>query len=156
MEAAPGGGGSTPYPHASTGQPLGGPVGDHTENSFMRAAEGIAGAVAEGKLAITKEGGEALIQALDEYQQWYTSRANILQIAAQAPKLGSSNAAKVVSPYMEQVGTDAHGYVTQMTKLAQAVDKFKESIHQAMAAYGKTDQEAAHQVTKSGSDLHGS
>ncbi|MGH3621301.1 MAG: hypothetical protein ACRDQ5_05850 [Sciscionella sp.] len=73
---------------------------------------------------------------------------------AQAPQLGGSVAAHVVSPHMYQTGHDAQGYLTQLRKFAQAVDHFKETLKEANDAYHRTEADNAEANKKLGDSLN--
>ncbi|MGH3624379.1 MAG: hypothetical protein ACRDQ5_21775 [Sciscionella sp.] len=124
-----------------------------SDRSFFGAADQISRAVSAGNLAVSPAGGQALISALEEIQHWYASHANDLYKIAQAPRLGDTVAAGVVSPHMQQTGIDSRGYVTQLHAFVQAIEKYKESIRQAMKAYHHTEQDNHHRFHQAGVDL---
>ncbi|MGH3622213.1 MAG: hypothetical protein ACRDQ5_10540 [Sciscionella sp.] len=146
-------GGGDGDPLAQVGQSVAAGAGA-VENSFFDASSQIRSQVAAGHLKLDDEGTQALISALEHYQDWYTSRENQLQAIAQAPKLGGSVAAQVVAPHMHQTGVDAQGYVTQLRKFAQAVDHFKQTLKDANDAYHRTEAENAEANKRLGDSLN--
>jgi hypothetical protein len=104
---------------------------------------------------VSPTGGQALISALEEVQHWYAKRVHNLDRIAQAPQLGDTVAAGVVAPHMQQTGIDARGYVTQLHAFVQAIDKYKQSIRQAMKAYQHTEQDSHHGIRQAGAELTG-
>ena len=146
---APGGGGEY-YPPSQPAAPAESPSHGWFAD-IAKSMNNFAVAAQAGKFAVDATGGKALIQWANEIKSWYADNVVALQNAAVAPKLGGSNAAKVVSPYMSQVGQDGQGYLQQMQALAQQMDKFIDTVNQAMNNYKHADEQNAGDITKSGS-----
>ena len=121
-------------------------------DQLVQLNQGITAFVAAakaGKFAVNASGGQALINWYQSIQDWYAENRRSLDLAAQAPKLGGSNAAEVVSPYMAQVGQDSQGYIATMKALAERAGEAIEAIQTAMNNYKQADEDNARIVKDS-------
>jgi hypothetical protein len=125
MQIADGGGG------AAIGASMG---------SIFDSMAGFAKLAADGGFEVSAEGGDALIKAIDNFQDWVNSNIIQLDRISQERMLGSSNGAKVMAPFAVTVATDEQGFATQLKALGQSLDKAKEGILKAMENYRATDQ----------------
>jgi hypothetical protein len=113
----------------------------------MRAAAASAlafvAAAKAGEVAVNENGGKPLLDAIGKMLAWIDDRQFDLYQLSQEPKLGSSNSARVMKPYMVQVATDANGFVTQLMAFRETLRQAEEAIRMAMANYRSVDDEIA-------------
>ena len=94
-----------------------------------------------GGFAISASGGEALLQAIRALRDWIDEQSFSAQIMASQPKLGSSNGAEVMKPYMVDVATDERGFIPALAKLGTSLLKAEEAIRLAMNNYRDADDD---------------
>ncbi|PPK61343.1 hypothetical protein V5P93_006438 [Actinokineospora auranticolor] len=117
------------------------------------AGAGIADLVAaanSGGFTVSETGGQALLTAIRNLIDWIDGQQDTFGKLSQTPKLGLSNNAEIMKPFMVQVATDDRGFVTQLLKLRASLTDAQSAITTAMANYAGTDQKAAHVVGQSG------
>ncbi|WP_156758538.1 hypothetical protein [Actinokineospora pegani] len=107
----------------------------------------FAGAAAAGQFAVNEAGGQALIAAIDKLLDWLDMNQFKLRNLEQEPPLGSSNAAKVIKPYMASVATDHEGFLTQLRALGESLKQARQGIETAMRNYERTDSAEASKLT---------
>src|SRR2546421_12261317 len=113
----------------------GGPAFDAIASSM----DMFAGAAASGGFAINETGGKALLQAIQGMKDWVDSNQADLNLLAEQPKLGNTNAAVAMKPYMAQVASDGQGFLTMLLKFRESLDKAEKGIKDAMNNYHATD-----------------
>ena|ERR1043165_8584288 len=102
-------------------------------DSFANMATG-------GGFEVSETGGAALIKAIKDMREWVNSKeAELIELGQELP-LGSSNTAKVLSPYVAQVATDGQGFLTQLMQFRESLTKAEEGINKAMANYQATER----------------
>jgi hypothetical protein len=111
-------------------------VGWDTIGASMNAFAGMA---ASGGFEVDETGGEALIKAIGRLRQWASDQEGELRNLAQPMPLGTSHAAQVMVPYVQQVAVDSQGFLTQLAQLRQSLHKAEEAIRTAMANYKATE-----------------
>jgi hypothetical protein len=108
--------------------------------SIMDSMNNFARTAASGGFEVSEKGGNDLIKVIDDFQHWITVNSDKLGFLEQERKLGSSNGAKVMMPYVQNVATDGQGFVTQLRALRESLNKAREGINTAMANYRKTEE----------------
>jgi hypothetical protein len=102
-------------------------------NSFAMTA-------AQGGIEVSAQGGKALLDAINAFQDWVDGQSVFIDMLGQQRKLGTSNGAKVMAPFVQQVATDGEGFATQLRALQLSLNKAKEGIETAMRNYQQTEQ----------------
>ncbi|GAA2984210.1 hypothetical protein [Actinokineospora diospyrosa] len=115
----------------------------------IETAAGISAAVgqfaalaASGSFAVNDHGGQALLKAVREMLTWIDGERRNFERLLQIPKLGSSNNAEVMKPFMQKVAGDESGFITQVLLLGDSLAAAEQAIVQAMASYQKADEHA--------------
>ncbi|WP_018681467.1 hypothetical protein [Actinokineospora enzanensis] len=103
---------------------------------FLQAAQ-------SGSFAVNEQGGQALLTAIRNMIDWIDENQAGWRLLAQQPRLGSTNNAEVLKPFMVQVASDSQGFVTQMMAMRESLGKAQDAIRIAMANYKHTDSDAA-------------
>ncbi|WP_026424892.1 hypothetical protein [Actinokineospora inagensis] len=103
----------------------------------------FAALAANGEFAVNEQGGQALLKAIRNLATWIDRQTQESWRLTDAAKLGSSNNAKVMTPYMQQVASDGQGFVTQIEQLRESLSSAAAAIEQAMANYQQTDHDSA-------------
>ncbi|WP_156754788.1 hypothetical protein [Actinokineospora pegani] len=102
--------------------------------------DAFAASAAAGQFAVNQQGGDALLAAIRRMTDWIDSKRGPFGLLEQEPPLGSSNAAKVMKPYMQQVAVDHQGFLTQLYALYDSLVKAEQAIIKAMENYRQTDE----------------
>jgi hypothetical protein len=108
--------------------------------SIFDSINAFATTAAQGGFEVSEEGGDALIKVIQDFRQWVDDQTRILDRLAQPRKLGSSNGANVMVPFVTQVVTDGQGFATQLKALAQSLEKAQQGIQKAMENYRATEE----------------
>jgi len=108
-----------------------------------KSVDAFAGAAAAGQFAVNEHGGDALRKAIHKMTDWIDSKRGELRYLEQEPELGSSNAALVMKPYMQQVAIDQQGFLTRLFALYDSLTKADAAIVKAMENYRRTDDDNA-------------
>jgi len=108
-----------------------------------KSMEAFAGAAAAGQFAVNQHGGDAMLAAIRKMLGWIDDNRSRWNILAQEPKLGFTNAAKVMKPYTQQVAVDPQGFLTQLDALAKSLSQAEVAIKQAMDNYREVDEDNA-------------
>jgi hypothetical protein len=114
--------------------------GEPASKSIMESMANFAKTAAEGGFEISNEGGTHLIKAIDDFQNWLDDRSEIIGVFEQERKLGTSNGAKVIGPYVQQVAGDDQGFITQLRALRDSLHKARDAIELAMENYRRTEE----------------
>jgi hypothetical protein len=117
----------------------GGGGGADLHQSIFDSMNNFANLAAAGDIEVTAEGGQALIDAINGFQDWARGESAKIDFLRQARKLGGSNAAQVMATFVPNVATDSEGFNTQLTALIESLEKAKEGINKAMANYQATE-----------------
>ncbi|PPK66677.1 hypothetical protein V5P93_004714 [Actinokineospora auranticolor] len=116
----------------------------------MRDSDGGGGSIApdisnflgtaqSGGFAVNERGGQALLGAIRNLITWIDdNNANWARLARE-PKLGSTNAAQVMKPFMVAVANDDRGFITQMRALRKSLVDAEAAIEAAIANYKEVD-----------------
>ncbi|WP_156757939.1 hypothetical protein [Actinokineospora pegani] len=105
-------------------------------------------AASAGQFAVNEQGGQALIAAIDQLQDWLVDNLYKLRDLEQEPPLGSSHAAEVMKPFMVNVATDHQGFLTQLRALNENLAKARKAIEIAMSNYQQTDSDITAALTR--------
>jgi hypothetical protein len=114
--------------------------GEPASKSIMESMVKFAKTAAEGGFEISKEGGDHLIKAIDGFQDWIDDRSELIGMLEQERKLGTSNGAKVIGPFAQQVAGDDQGFITQLRALRDSLKEARRGIELAMDAYRRTEE----------------
>lgn len=117
--------------------------GEPASKSIMDSMIEFARTAAEGGFEITQEGGNHLLTAIENFQNWIDDNSHIIALLEQDRQLGSSNGAKAMAPYVQQVAADEQGFITQLRALRESLKQARHAIELAMSNYRKTE-EATH------------
>jgi hypothetical protein len=134
MQIADGGGG-------------GGPLDASMVKSIGVAFDGFAGGAKAGKIAINETGGDALLAAIHNMMEWVDGNMGDLNMLAQEPRLGGSNGANTMKPYVVNVATDDQGFMPMLKKFRESLDKAEQGILDAMNNYKTMDVDGAGRLT---------
>lgn len=107
-------------------------------------------AAAAGQFSVNDAGGKALLGAIDEMQRWLQTKRRYLDQLSQNGQYGSTHAAKVVEPYMNDVATDDGGLVLMLRKFESVLGDATKAINKAMVNYQQTDADSAGRVNQAG------
>lgn len=118
----------------------GGAIGSAIGQSIFDSMNSFANSAASGAFEVSAEGGDALIKAITEFQDWVNSEIRTVDRLAQERMLGTTNGAQVIAPFVQTVATDGQGFATQLKALAQSLEKAKEGIQKAMENYRATEE----------------
>jgi len=94
-----------------------------------------------GGFAISASGGEALLQAIRGLRDWLDEELGTLDYLSSQPRLGSSNGAEVMKPYVQAVAVDNHGFIPMLVKLGTSLESAETGIKAAMDNYGRADED---------------
>ncbi|GAA3004718.1 hypothetical protein [Actinokineospora diospyrosa] len=106
----------------------------------------FASAAARGGFAVNEHGGAALLRAIGNLVEWIDEQQVQLRLLTRVAKLGSSNNAEIMKPFLQQVASDDQGFITQLLQLRASLVQGEEAIRQAMANYQQVDQQAAREM----------
>jgi Pyruvate/2-oxoacid:ferredoxin oxidoreductase gamma subunit len=95
---------------------------------------------ADGGFEVNQAGGEALLGAIRHMKDWLNSQENKLFALRQELPLGSSHAAQVMKPYVQNVAVDEQGFLTQLAKFRESLSQAEQGIQTAMANYHATEE----------------
>jgi carbamate kinase len=108
--------------------------------SIFDSINTFANTAAQGGFEVSEQGGDALIAVIERFQHWANETGHLLDQLAQERKLGGSNGAKVMTPFLTQVVVDDQGFATQLKALGKSLEKAKEGIQKAMENYRATEE----------------
>lgn len=108
-------------------------------DSIGKSMDMFAGGAASGQFAVNETGGKALLQAIRNMKDWVDENQADLQRLSVQPKLGGSNGASAMKPYMANVASDNQGFLTMLLKFRESLDKAEQGINDAMKNYQATD-----------------
>ncbi|MCG8915168.1 hypothetical protein L6E12_05110 [Actinokineospora sp. PR83] len=111
-------------------------------DAIGKSIDAFAGAAAAGQFAVNRTGGDALLAAIKKMKDWIDDKQTDLGVLEQEPMLGASNAAQVMKPFVQQVATDAQGFITQLRAFRVSLEQAEVAIGQAMANYREADEES--------------
>jgi len=112
-------------------------------DAIGKSIDAFAGAAAAGQFAVNRTGGDALLAAIKKMKDWINEKQGYMNILEQEPMLGTSNAAQVMKPFMQQVATDERGFITQLLAFRDTLQQAEDAIKQAMENYRETDEASA-------------
>lgn len=112
-------------------------------DAIGKSIDAFAGAAATGQFAVNRTGGDALLAAIKKMRDWINERQGYLRALEQEPMLGSSNAAQVMKPFVQQVATDERGFLTQLLAFNETLRQAEDAIKQAMENYREADEASA-------------
>ena len=99
----------------------------------------FASTAASGGFAINETGGQALLTAIHDMQDWLAGRLSDARVFQEKLPLGTSHGAEVVKSFNVQVAMDHDGFVTQLLAFRDSLTKAEEGIKQAMDNYRAAD-----------------
>ena len=117
------------------------PGGGSAFAGITTAVDAISRAASSGGFGISENGGQALINAIDDLK---TAVMNALRNASELekqPALGSTPAANVFKPFLATVASDpVQGAIPALKKLQTDLNNAHTAIQQAMKNYQATEQ----------------
>lgn len=126
----------------------GGTSDDFTWATIGDSMAQFANMAIDGGFEVNETGGEALLTAIRTMKDWANTEALNLRDLAQEMPLGTSNAAKVMKPYIQQVATDEQGFLTQLALFQQSLANAERGIRTAMANYQATEGAKAAELNR--------
>ena len=141
MYLADGGGGGS-VEGAKQVADLGASIGKNMAN-FAKAASA-------GAFEVSETGGKALIEAIEDFQNWIQDVSERTNRLTQERKLGGSVGAQTMKGFTQSVATDGEGFLTQLRALRDSLDKAKEGIQRAMDNYRATEEANEAALRKAG------
>ncbi len=103
----------------------------------------FAALAANGEFAVNERGGQALLKAIRNLIEWIDDQQVRSAYLQQIAKLGTSNNAQVMQPFLQNVASDGSGFITQLQQLRTTLIDAEAGIRQAMANYQHADGQAA-------------
>ncbi|HEX5494566.1 MAG TPA: hypothetical protein VFX70_08355 [Mycobacteriales bacterium] len=114
------------------------------------AVGGIQLAAAEG-FAISENGGQPLLNAIQELQEQVRTALSQSHRLEMQPALGATPNATVYKPFLATIASDpTQGAVPVLKKLQEELTSAHSSIQQAMNNYRATDEGSASNVNSAG------
>jgi hypothetical protein len=124
------GGGPNPASLAQVGQ-------------FSAGADKLLASAKSGGFAINEEGGQAYLNALEDFRQQLTEVQTDLSALVYGPKLGSGAYADEVSQFVTRVfNGDEQALLPIINQLQQQIDKVNEAFNLAKKNYKQGDHES--------------
>jgi hypothetical protein len=114
--------------------------GEPASKSIMESMVNFAKTAAEGGFEISEKGGDHLLKAIDDFQNWINDQSHRIGLLEQERRLGASNGAKVIGPFVQRVASDDQGFITQLRALGDSLDKARDGIELAIKNYRATEQ----------------
>jgi hypothetical protein len=114
---------------------------------IAQGAASFAKAAAEGSFSVSESGGRALLEAIREMRDWIDSQDGRLPLLQQTPPLGSSHGAETMKPYVQDVASDAQGFITMLRAFRDSLDQAEQGINTAMSNYHTMDTGIASNYT---------
>lgn len=94
-----------------------------------------------GGFAISASGGEALLQAIRGLRDWIEAEGLRLNQLSVQPKLGSSNGAEIMKPYLQAVAMDEQGFLPSLDELSVSLEAAEKGITAAIVNYRDADED---------------
>ncbi|WP_162292986.1 hypothetical protein [Actinophytocola xinjiangensis] len=101
----------------------------------------FAKAAASGAFSVNETGGQALLAAINRMSNWIDEQATRVIYLAQPAPLGSSEGARTMQPFLQDVAQDQEGFITILQEFRESLDDAKRGIEAAMASYQNADTE---------------
>jgi hypothetical protein len=109
--------------------------------AVVQGSKQLATEAAEGRFAISEEGGRALLEAIREMRSWIEGQGHRLTLLAQEPQLGGSHGAQTMKPFVQQVASDQEGFITMLQAFGTSLDAAEQGINDAIGNYHRIDAE---------------
>jgi hypothetical protein len=106
---------------------------------IAQGAASFAKAATEGSFSVSESGGRALLEAIREMRDWIDSQDGRLPLLQQTPPLGSSHGAETMKPFVQDVASDAQGFITMLRAFRDSLDQAEQGITTAMRNYHTMD-----------------
>lgn len=101
--------------------------------------------------ALSDNGGQPLINAIEALQTEVRQALNNSQVLEDQPQLGSTPNAKVFKPFLATIASDPHqGAIAVLKQLQDDLTRAEAVIKQAMKNFHETDTDAATNVNNTG------
>jgi hypothetical protein len=114
--------------------------GEVTWASIGDSMAQFASMAVDGGFEVNQSGGDALLDAIRRMRDWTDGQELRLWRLAQPMPLGTSHAAQVMKPYMQQVATDEQGFLSRLREFRESLDNAERGIQTAMANYLATEE----------------
>lgn len=115
---------------------------------MVDSAKKLLFAAQSGGFGFQPEAADIMLAALHDSIADLNSLNDSLMLISQAPKLGRTPAARVVSPFTQQVATDGQGIVRVIENLRQILQDMISAYQEAAKHYNETDTIAARQLNQ--------
>lgn len=116
-------------------------IGGGAVGGIATNVKNFAKAAASGAFSVNETGGQALLAAITRMSDWIDGRASRLNVLTQPAPLGSSEGARTMTPFLQEVADDQEGFLTTLQEFRQSLDEAKRGIEAAMASYQNADTE---------------
>ncbi|MBP2330837.1 hypothetical protein JOF56_011222 [Kibdelosporangium banguiense] len=127
-----------------------GDSGEITWASIGESMANFASMAADGSFEVNAVGGKALLGAIGRMQDWVDGQSGDLRYLEQELPLGTSHAAQIMKPYVQQVATDKQGFLTVLRQFRESLTKAEQGIRTAMANYQATEEANESTLCKGG------
>jgi hypothetical protein len=127
-------------PNSGVGAALGAQISQVNQQAAQieSSAKSFVAAAGTG-FHIEPEAAATLIKACQESLRELDHLSSNLMTVSQAPKLGQTPGAKIVSPFTQQVGTDQHGMVPAIESLKKTLADMIRAYQKASTNYAETE-----------------
>lgn len=112
------------------------------------SAQQLLASARSGGFGFQPEAADTMIAAVRDSIADLDRLQSDLHVISQAPKLGRTPAALVVSPFTQRVATDEQGMVRTITNLRQVLTDMGSACEEAKKHYDETDTIAAQQLVR--------
>lgn len=128
--------------------PAGGAILAMQSQQMANSAKQLLASAQSGGFGFQPEAADTIIKALQESLDDLYDLGSSLDVISQAPKLGRTPAAQVVSPFTQRVATDEQGIVRAVQSLKQVLIDMTAAYQEAKKHYDETDTIAAQRMRR--------
>jgi hypothetical protein len=100
-------------------------------------------AAMSGAFTVNETGGQALLTAVRDMAAWVDDNLADYKTTYRGLPLGTSNGAKLMKPYMDEVFTDDQGFFTRLREFRASLVDVEAAIVEAMKQYKGTEGDIA-------------
>ncbi|RKT57336.1 hypothetical protein [Saccharothrix australiensis] len=123
-------------------------------SGMSTAVERFQAATAAG-FTISRDGGAALIAAIDDMLQGTEEALAGAHFLSRQPPLGTTPAAEVYKPFLASIAADSdQGFIPAVLKLQDDLTRLRANVAEAMGLYWSTDEDRAHGLDAIGGTTH--
>ena len=122
-----------------------------TALQFANDAQSFAASAANGGFAVSDEGGQAMVRAIEDFQDWLLDARTDINHLKLPPKLGGSPAAIKAAEHTALVASgDERSFEHVLVQLGPILEDAKNGIKQAMANLQHADDQGQQQIRGAG------